>query len=212
MIERREARYGRLCSAPERAGEYHPVRRRDAPPDRRRGRRRRPALPVPAQKPRQRLPRSAPRRAQMGRGAPLARRGLPLCLRGTVSAPKPEEPTPSPVPAPTAERPGLSARGRRPQVRAGRELFRASARGRAQARPALYAVRRQAPRALRGPRPARRRALSPRQPLHRPPRRAVRRGAAAHHAPDRAGGLRLGEKGPPFLDQRKRLPQRPPRA
>ena len=44
--------------------------------------------------------------------------------------------------------PRLFARGRRPQVGAGRELFRASARGRAQARPALHTVRRQAPRAL----------------------------------------------------------------
>ena len=211
MIERREARYGRLCSAPERAGEYHPVRRRDAPPDRRRGRRRRPALPVPAQKPRQRLPRNAPRRAQMGRGAPLARRGRP-CPHGTRQRPEAGGAHSLARPRALCRAPRLFARGRRPQVGAGRELFRASARGRAQARPALHTVRRQAPRALRGPRPARRRALSPRQPLHRPPRRAVRRGAAAHHAPDRAGGLRLGEKGPPFLDQRKRLPQRPPRA
>lgn len=107
MIERREARYGRLCSAPERAGEYHPVRRRDAPPDRRRRRRRRPALPVPAQNRGSASPETL--RAELKWDeARRSRAEAALARMGLVSAPKPEEPTPSPVPAPTAERPAYS--------------------------------------------------------------------------------------------------------
>ena len=57
----------------------------------------------------QRLPRNAPRRAQMGRGAPLARRGRP-CPHGTRQRPEAGGSALPPSPRPPPSAPPIHAR------------------------------------------------------------------------------------------------------
>ena len=89
-------------------------------------------------------------------------------------------------PPPAAQRAArVHARGHRAKAGGRRALRLPSARGGAQARPALDPVGQEAVRAVRKPRLARGRGLHARQLLHREKGAAVRRGAAAQHARDR---------------------------
>ena len=121
--------------------------------------------------------------AQVGRNE--ASRGGAGALRDEARRRAGEEGGSAPSAAPAAQRAArVHARGHRAKAGGRRALRLPSARGGAQARPALDPVGQEVVRAVRKPRLARGRRLHARQLLHREKGAAVWRGAAAQHARD----------------------------